>query len=161
MFCGGRPLGEPPGALEHHIHAEVFPWEACRISLVQHPDPFRAGPDGISADLDRVGCPPVDRVVLHQVSKLVCRVWIVHRNDLDILWRVDHVVVENFPPDPPKPIDGNLLHQTSPCEAGPPPLWVEYMILPPTHGSRGGGYLGPACRATPRAAAATSCGSPR
>src|SRR5262249_50064973 len=115
MRRGGGAGGEPPGGLDHDLHAEVAPREQFRFPFGEYLYRLIADGDGIAGDRHRLRQGAEHRVVLEQMRHRLDVAEVVRGHDLDTAVTPGGVQgPPETPADPPEPVDTNSNgHSTS------------------------------------------------
>ena len=103
-FCAPGPVGEDPGRLDDHVHAEVAPRERGRVALGEHLHLLAARVEHAVAEHDVALEGAEVRVVLQQVRHRLRVTEVVQRDDLDV--RTERLLrPEEVPPDAAEAVD--------------------------------------------------------
>ena len=111
---------EEPGALQHHVHAQLAPGQLGRIAVGQHLDLVAINDHGVAFDADRARELAVGGVVLGQVRIGVGITQVVDGNDLDFVGAAGLVQrTQDIAADAAVPVDRDLRsHVFSPWLVG-------------------------------------------
>ena len=107
MLLGGGALGEPSGALQYQLDAEVLPGKFLRLLDGRHLERFAVHHEAVAFDLDRAREAPVHRVVLEQVGERLGIGDVVDGDELEVALIPEDGRAQHVAPDATEPVDAH------------------------------------------------------
>src|SRR5207247_4813893 len=105
------PIREPPGGLDHQVHAKVFPGQFLRVFLGENLDRLAVHDEVVIVSFDGCFQGPVNRVILQEIGQRLGVREVIDREKIQLgiaQRRPQHVA-----PDPPEPVDSDTYGHVS------------------------------------------------